>query len=351
MEFTGERFIPDCGLGAEIELEHLQRYLSVQDIVAGKRVLDVASGAGYGTALLAERAAWVCGTDIDYETVAFAKNNYKAKNLEYCQGSLVALPFPTASFDVVVSFETIEHIPDNLHKKFLDEVIRVLAPDGFLVISTPDKHIYSELADYKNEFHLKEYYRQEFNDFLRQFFHNVTLLEQFQELAYTLTDSKADCCRVLRRTSSSIPGKYLIAICGRQELPDSAGISSIIFDTEGRYQQKVNRVVELQGEIVEKNGNIADCWSMIHERDDIIKHMKVRQEQNEQQIAILEEKLADSTVGLAKKDAEIYRLQGQLSESLEKVQTISSSLDHINSTRAWKIIQKIYWLKNKLWPL
>jgi SAM-dependent methyltransferase len=350
MKFTGERFIPDCGLESEIVLEHLQRYLAAQDIVADKKILDVASGAGYGTAILAGKSAYVCGLDIDREAVEFARGKYKAANLRYLQGSIVDLPFADESFDVVVSFETIEHVGEDLHGKFMDEVARVLKPDGFLIISTPDKHIYSELTNYNNEFHLKEYYRQEFYDFLRQFFPKVALLDQFQELAYTLTDSKADCCRILRRDSSQIPAKYVIAICGRQDLPDYSGMSSIIFDTERRYQQKVDRVVELQGEIVEKNGNIADCWDMIHERDDVIGHMKVRQDQNEKQILSLEKRLAGASEGLSEKEDEVCRLQRQLSEALGEMPKKSASLEHIHSTRAWRIIQKIYWFKNKLWP-
>lgn len=350
MEFTGERFIPDCGLESEIELEHLQRYLSVQDIVAGKRVLDVASGAGYGTALLAERAARACGTDIDSETVAFAKNHYKAPNLEYCQGSLVALPFPAGSFDAVVSFETIEHIPGDLHQKFMDEVLRVLSPDGFLVISTPDKHIYSELVDYKNEFHLKEYYRQEFNDFLKQFFPNVYLLEQFQELAYTLTDNKADVCRVLRRNSHSLAGKYIVALCGRQDIPDPGEIGSVIFDAEGSYQKKIDRIIELQGEIVEKNQNIADNWDKIHARDDIIERLNTELACQKEELAAHPEQNIVRDKELENKNQKIAGLESEIRASQKKVNELSKSLSHIQATKAWKIIQKLYWLKNKILP-
>jgi len=351
MEFTGERFIPDCGLEAEIELEHLQRYLSVQDIVAGKRVLDVASGAGYGTALLAERADYAFGIDIDLEAVTFARSRYNAANLEYCQSTLAALPFPDDSFDAVVSFETIEHVTDDLHKKFLEEILRVLVPAGFLVISTPDKHIYSELAGYQNEFHLREYYRQEFNDFLKRFFPNVYLLDQLQELAYTLTDNKADFCKVLRRKSSSLTGKYIIALCGCQEIPDPGKIGSVIFDTEDAYQKKIDRIIELQGEIVEKNQNIADVLKMIHDRDAKIAEIASELTQIKKRLFAQVEQKREKVAELEAKEHEIANLQIELNTMREKVDSLSASLSHIYSTKAWWIIQRAYQLKNKIWPL
>ncbi|VAW34061.1 hypothetical protein MNBD_DELTA03-1869, partial [hydrothermal vent metagenome] len=242
MDFTGERFIPGYGLAAEIELEHLQRYFAAQEIVTGRRVLDIASGAGYGSALLAERAAYVCGADIDYEAAAFARERYKAKagNLDYLQASIGSLPFAAASFEAVISFETIEHVPAGLHEDFMREVLRVLTPDGFLLISTPDKYIYSELRDYKNKFHVKEFYRPEFEAFLGRFFPNIRLLDQLQELSFILTDNKAESCQVRRPENKSLAGKYIIALCGRQEIPDPARLGSVIFDNADSYQKKIN---------------------------------------------------------------------------------------------------------------
>ena len=355
MEFTGERFIPDCGLEAEIELEHLQRYLSVQNVVSGKKVLDVASGAGYGSALMAESAAYVCGVDIDLEAVAYSRKHYQRRNLKYLRGSLAALPFASGSFDVVISFETIEHVTEDLHAQFLEEIGRVLAPNGFLIISSPDKHIYSEQADYKNEFHLKEYYRKEFYDFLKRSFTNVRLLDQFQGLAYVMSDSRADSCRVLHREPSLFNGKYLVAVCGQNELPASEELGSVIFDREGIYQKKIDRIVELQGEIVEKNQNIADNWKMIHERDAIIdKNWKEISERNvsvekmNQELAIKEDLVDAFRESEMAKEATIAGLQKELGEMQRQVSDLSNSLAHIQATKAWKIIQKLYWLKDKI---
>ncbi len=334
MDFTGERFIPGCGLEAEIELEHRQRYLAAQEIVAGLRVLDIASGAGYGSALLAERAACVRGADIDYEAVSFARGHYKAGNLDYLQCSMDALPFAAHSFEAVVSFETIEHVPAPVHDDFMREVLRVLTPDGFLLISTPDRYIYSELTDYKNEFHIKEFYRPEFEEFLHRFFPDVRLLDQLQELSFILTDNKAEFCRVRRPENKPLAGKYIVALCGRQAIPDTAALESVIFAGGNSYQKKINRILELQGEIIEKNKDITDCWDMIHERDTAIKNIN--------------EELRRRDVKLGDKECELIRLQEKVERQQRLITELSDSLNHIQATRAWKIIQKLYRLKNKI---
>lgn len=71
MEFTGERFLPTEQ--GKIRLEHYHRYAVVQPIVAGKVVLDVACGEGYGSSFMAEVASSVVGVDISAEAVQHAR--------------------------------------------------------------------------------------------------------------------------------------------------------------------------------------------------------------------------------------------------------------------------------------
>jgi ubiquinone/menaquinone biosynthesis C-methylase UbiE len=158
LPFTGERFIP--GLKGEIWMEHWHRYHFAARWAAGKRVLDVACGEGYGSALLARGAAHVTGIDVSGPAIAHAKATYSDRgNLEFVHASCTALALPDASVDVAITFETIEHIAGQ--DQFLDELARVLKPDGVLVLSCPNKLEYSDKRNYQNEFHVKEMYRDE----------------------------------------------------------------------------------------------------------------------------------------------------------------------------------------------
>jgi SAM-dependent methyltransferase len=158
LPFTGERFVP--GTAGEIWYEHWHRYHFVAPLVAGREVLDIACGEGYGSALIARHAARVTGADIAPAAIAHARACYAAQpNLDFREADCAALPFADASFDVVVSFETLEHIA--AQEAFLDEVRRVLRPDGFVVLSCPNRVEYSDQRDHVNEFHVRELYRDE----------------------------------------------------------------------------------------------------------------------------------------------------------------------------------------------
>ena len=165
-EFTGERFLPECT--GEIWAEHWHRYLFAAGRVAGLDVLDVACGEGYGSSLLAKHAKSVTGVDIDADTVARARSKYRAPGLRFEAGSVSRLPLPDASFDCVVSFETLEHLTEQ--EEMLAELRRVLRPEGFIVISTPNKVEYSEKRDFNNEFHVRELYEHEFRELLGRHF-------------------------------------------------------------------------------------------------------------------------------------------------------------------------------------
>jgi SAM-dependent methyltransferase len=156
--FTGERFVP--GSAGEIWYEHWHRYHFVAPMVAGREVLDIACGEGYGSALLARHATRVTGADIAPAAIAHARSRYADRsNLAFQEADCAALPFADSSFDVVVSFETIEHLA--AQEAFLDEIRRVLRPGGFVVLSCPNKIEYTDKRGYTNEFHVRELYRAE----------------------------------------------------------------------------------------------------------------------------------------------------------------------------------------------
>jgi len=155
--FTGERFTPESR-GA-IWYEHWHRYCAVAEIARGRRVLDAACGEGYGSALLAREAAAVVGIDVGAEAIEHARSRYALPNLTYLRASVTALPLAPACIDLIVSFETIEHLAEQ--SQMLAEFRRVLAPDGVLVLSSPNRPVYNEAGDVANEFHVRELDRDE----------------------------------------------------------------------------------------------------------------------------------------------------------------------------------------------
>ncbi len=168
-QFTGERFVP--GIAGEIAHEHWHRYAFARRFVTGKRVLDVACGEGYGSVLLAEVADHVVGVDIDPEAIAHAREKYAARgNLRFEHGSATVLPFPERSVDVVVSFETIEHLAKDDQPRMLAECARVLKDPGVLVLSAPNRLEYSDARGYRNPFHLHEHARGELERLLEREF-------------------------------------------------------------------------------------------------------------------------------------------------------------------------------------
>jgi len=155
LEFTGERFLP--GVAGEIAHEHWHRYAFARSYTAGKRVADVACGEGYGSALLAGVAASVVGIDLAAEAIDHARRSYSAvPNLRFESGSAIALPLADASLDVVVSFETIEHLPREDQPRMLAEFARVLTKDGLVILSAPNPVEYSTARNYRNPFHQHE---------------------------------------------------------------------------------------------------------------------------------------------------------------------------------------------------
>lgn len=175
LEWTGER------LTTELEsvhgvIEHLHRYAIAQKITKNKVILDIASGEGYGSFLLSKNSVKVYGVDIDEKSINHSKVKYAAsKNIEFIVGSTDAIPLPDNSVDVVVSFETIEH-----HDKqdlMMQEITRVLKKEGVLLISSPEKSIYSE-RDPNNPFHIKELTLDEFSGLLNRYFKIVNLFNQ-----------------------------------------------------------------------------------------------------------------------------------------------------------------------------
>jgi 2-polyprenyl-3-methyl-5-hydroxy-6-metoxy-1,4-benzoquinol methylase len=168
-----ERIVPDDTEPGIVAI-HLKRYEFARPLCAERDVLDAACGVGYGTAYLAGEASRVVGVDVDADAIAYARRRYARPNVEFVQQDLAELDLPDDSFDVVVSFETIEHLarPD----AFLEHAARVLRAGGVFVVSTP--HVEKTTTSPANPFHTLELSRDDFQAMLSRHFGAVELYGQ-----------------------------------------------------------------------------------------------------------------------------------------------------------------------------
>lgn len=168
-----ERIVPDDTPPGPVAI-HEKRYRFALPYCIGKRVLDAACGTGYGTAILAERAREVVALDLSEEAIGYARERYRAVNVEFLVADLSNPGLADASFDVVVSFETIEHLPDR--DVYLAHVARAVRDDGTYIVSTPRVDATTESPE--NPFHTVEYSRDDFEALLRRWFDDVEIYGQ-----------------------------------------------------------------------------------------------------------------------------------------------------------------------------
>jgi 2-polyprenyl-3-methyl-5-hydroxy-6-metoxy-1,4-benzoquinol methylase len=176
------------------EREHVERYRWARGLVYGD-VLDAACGTGYGTAMLSEQAR-VTGLDRNCDAVRVAQQI--APRATIVRAELPVLRFANASFDFVVSFETVEHVKDDA--TLVAEMRRVLKPDGTLLISTPNGVVSSEKDDW-NPWHVREYELSQLQVLLNDA--GFTSMQIFQQRVPNFGDHVA--LRQIRRVVARFP--------------------------------------------------------------------------------------------------------------------------------------------------
>jgi SAM-dependent methyltransferase len=363
LEFTGERFVP--GVAGEIAHEHGHRYAFARRFVARRRVVDVACGEGYGSALLASAAAEVTGIDIDAATIAHAMQRYAGANARFAVGSADALPLPDASADVIVSFETIEHLPADAQPRMLAEFARVLAPGGMIVLSSPNRPEYSEARNHVNPFHLHELDRGELARLLDAAFPARRWYRQRRYLGSALwAEEGGEGFEALRGDArEATPAQppealYFVVVAARDAaaLPPGSPVLSLFTDGDEREWQRIDEqareVLRLDALLKARDealgrqtAHVEHLEALVAYRDRIVAERDAElqtqvqaREAHRAKTAVLQSELGSARQAIAALEAERVRLERAL-EAQDRI------INYRQSARWWL---QLPWLRVRL---
>lgn len=349
LEFTGERFMPE--VGGNIELEHFHRYLLAAEYVIDKHVLDIASGEGYGSFVLSNCARSVIGVDISNDAVAHANKKYGAENLQFKVGDCASIPLDDSSVDVVVSFETIEH--HDKHDEMMGEIIRVLKPDGLLIMSSPDKAIHSDRTGADNPYHVKELYRAEFIELLKEHFTHIA--EAGQRVTYgsiILADDSGQALTFAKpeqdivRCDGLIDAEYIIAFASNAAVPE---IKSGLFE----QQLEDSQVIHAWREEVERRGariSLLESEAEVKEREltELLREKESHISQCELDIESISAELACLRSDSEKTKKECEEAKSQIRRLEIAKAELETEIAHLRSSLLFRLAKPLRFIKSVL---
>jgi GT2 family glycosyltransferase/2-polyprenyl-3-methyl-5-hydroxy-6-metoxy-1,4-benzoquinol methylase/glycosyltransferase involved in cell wall biosynthesis len=351
LDFTGERYV--SGYPGQTQHAHHHRYIFAVPFCEGKTVLDVACGEGYGTNLIGTVAASTVGVDIDESIIEFARRNHGAARLHFLCAPARNIPINNKNFDVIVSFETIEHFSE--HDEFLQEINRLLKDDGLFIISSPNRDIYTVRNKYCNPFHMKELDLHQFERSLRSYFCNVHIFAQRQTcgsyiLPLTIQAGTVDTFNTTDSLSydhgdTFTSPEYFIALASNAPLPHSAG-SILSNDTYIAEQQQSARREALRADTALKQVN--EVERKLKQSQDLYQSLKSESSKISAQLEALNAaaqngfaRLADiassmreytrTTTGQAQNLSEIRTINNEILQRLENI-------ERQNNRSLWQMI-------------
>jgi len=339
----------------------MHRYLWAATVVAGRRVLDLGSGEGFGASILAGGdETEVVGIDIDPRTVEHAQLNWGGPRTSFKVGDALDLSeFEDGSFGAVVAFEVIEHV--NEQERVLAEVARVLADDGVLIISTPDRRLYSDATGQVNPFHQHELTYEEFSALLEGPFPHVAVWGQrtitgshLAALGSSAEELSATEFFIERagdewRMASEPAALYLVALASRGELPDVSS-SSVLGDcdlelvraAERKAGEAAKAIAAERDELAERERHAR--ITMERERNETAAERK-RGELEREQNNIL---LAERDEYVRHRQAEIDSLRARLERTTSELADLGENFEQaqrfnrrVEESVTWQTFQRV----------
>jgi len=328
LKFTGERLVPNQPELMNLFQEHIIRYMFCSQFVKNKSVLDAGCGTGYGSYLLAnQNSKNVVGIDNSKEAIEFAQNNFQSKNLEFTEDDCTKSNISDSSIDVLVAFELIEHLenPD----AFLSEVNRVLKKNGLFILSTPNKITYNTA----NPFHYKEYTENEFVNFLKKSFLNVSIFYQTYPSSLAIHQPKNN----LGVQELDIEGNseknddnalYFLAVCSNVKLPNYSS-KLFLFDEKTSLLKNFpiiqKQLRKLENELVEKDAVFSELQKEFEERSEwalkLDKEVEERKKQTlhfKKEANQKEEQLTKTQTEIKQKDEQFTKIQNEIKQKEEQ---------------------------------
>jgi ubiquinone/menaquinone biosynthesis C-methylase UbiE len=351
---TPERFDPATSSGRLVDAEHRARYWSAAALAEGRAVLDAGCGTGYGTLMLIEGgAASVTAIDIAEDAVGQTLERVDGR-AEVVLGDVHQLPFDDASFDMVVCLEVIEHLDGQ--DAALAEFARVLRPEGFLVISSPNRDVYTP----GNPHHVHEYTPPEFREALSRLFPSVTLLRQHAWVATgLLTDDAAEAgesfAPPVRLLDPLRPGKetYTVAVAAKGAHPDlpETVVLAEAFEVRWWHEQLEGARGELEGAREELEGAREELAHALRRIDALLADDRDHRSQIaelggrllelEQQGAQLAELRRRFDEVVLERERYGHEVQVVLAERDAEIDRTARLLRGIQSSRSWRLMKPI----------
>jgi SAM-dependent methyltransferase len=336
-----ERFDPASQAGELAEAEHLARYRCAARLAGGRRVLDSGCGTAYGTAMLARAGATeTVGVDVAPAVIEAARAE-APPDVDLRVGDVTALDFEADYFDLVVCLEVIEHLEER--DRALDELARVLAPGGVLLVSSPNRDVYVP----GNPHHVHEYRPEELREALGRHLANVELRRQHDWIVSAVLD---DAAMVTDDAETSVdarfakvvavqPGDetYTLAIASDGELPVMPNELVATGTVElRRWLELWNEQHEVLRRQHQHFENQKDSLDEMHD-------LRLQLLASESEVARIAELETDRRLAIA----EVARLNERLEEETARVEALHRDLDTLAGSTSWRMTEPLRKLKRR----
>jgi SAM-dependent methyltransferase len=347
---VAERFVPEKMHGQIIEAEHLSRYHWAATLVSGKRVLDAGCGTAYGSAILAAaNAREVVGVDLAGDVLA-AVSPRMPEGVELREADVTNLPFDAGTFDVVVCFEVIEHVDDAA--AVLDELVRVLAEDGVLAISSPNRDAYMP----GNPHHRYEFTPEEFEETLRRRFANVRLYRQADWIASAVLDNKLHSFEgenplrqlEVRKAVAAEAGAelYTLALAGNTVLPNPPASAVLGSAAEIKAVAEAGESLERDRRELTRRTALAEDAAVEAHRE----HAPLRNRllALETELARARQQVSGHSADLEAAESTISGLEESKRRLRDELEEAHRAIHEMHETKAWQLATRFWHVRDRL---